>query len=146
MPISVQVTTGLLTIDGEREVLPLVADALLRVHGLTGNKFMTPNVVGHLVVSPEAHSYVGGQQQSLAVIEVKVPSVTFPNAEVKQAFVSEATDIIDRLKQGQHPRERTYVNGKPIQESALCSNQITCFLRRNASRRWIFIRNVVWDV
>lgn len=110
MPISVQVTTDLLTLDGEREVLPLVADALLRVHGLTGNKFMTPNVVGHLVVSPEAHSYVGGQQQSLAVVEVKVPSVTFPTAEVKQAFVSEVTDIIDKLQQGQHPRERTYVN------------------------------------
>lgn len=110
MPISVQVTTDLLTLAGEREVLPLVADALLRVHGLTGNKFMTPNVVGHLVVSPESHSYVGGQQQSLAVIEVKVPSVTFPTVEVKQAFVSEVTDIIDRLKQGAHPRERTYVN------------------------------------
>lgn len=110
MPISVQVTTDLLTLDGEREVLPLVADALLRVHGLTGNKFMTPNVVGHLSVSPEARSYAGGQHQSLAVVEVKVPSVTFPTAEVKQAFVSEVTDIIDRLKQGTHPRERTYVN------------------------------------
>ncbi|PXX40293.1 tautomerase family protein [Undibacterium pigrum] len=110
MPISVQVTTDLLTLEGEREVLPLVADALLRVHGLSGNKFMTHNVVGHLVVSPEAHSYAGGKHQSLAVIEVKVPSVTFPTAEVKQAFVSEVTDIIDKLKQGQHPRERTYVN------------------------------------
>ncbi|MCH8620947.1 4-oxalocrotonate tautomerase [Undibacterium sp. TS12] len=110
MPISVQVTTGLLTQDGEREVLPLVADALLRVHGLTGNKFMTPNVVGHLVVSPEARSYAGGKLQSLAVIEVKVPAVTFPNADVKQAFISEVTDIIDRLKKGTHPQERTYVN------------------------------------
>ncbi|MFZ6733998.1 hypothetical protein ACO0LG_18865 [Undibacterium sp. Ji42W] len=61
---------------------------------------MTPNVVGHLVVSPEAQSYVGGQHHSLAVVEVKVPSVTFPNVEVKQAFVSEVTDIIDRLKTG----------------------------------------------
>ncbi|MFZ6775842.1 tautomerase family protein [Undibacterium sp. Ji83W] len=110
MPISVQVTTDLLTLEGERDVLPLVADALLRVHGLTGNKFMTPNVVGHLAVSPEARSYAGGKLQSLAVVEVKVPSVTFPTAEVKQAFVSEVTDIIDRLKQGAHPRERTYVN------------------------------------
>lgn len=110
MPISVQVTTDLLTPDGEREILPLVADALLRVHGLTGNKFMMPNVVGHLLVSPEARSYAGGKLQSLAVIEVKVPSVTFPNADVKQAFISEVTDIIDRLKKGTHPRERTYVN------------------------------------
>lgn len=110
MPISVQVTKGLLTAKGERDVLPRVAEALLRVHGLTDNAFMTPNVIGHLMVSQESESYVGGAYQSLAVIEVKVPAATFPNAEVKQAFVGEVTDIIDRLKAGSHPRERTFVN------------------------------------
>jgi phenylpyruvate tautomerase PptA (4-oxalocrotonate tautomerase family) len=110
MPISVHVTQGLLTPYGEREVLPLVADALLRVHSLSGNRFMTPNVVGHLTVSPESASYAGGKSQSLAVVEVKVPATTFPNTEVKQAFVSAVTDIIDRLNTGAHPRERTYVN------------------------------------
>ncbi|SED96195.1 hypothetical protein SAMN05444161_4495 [Rhizobiales bacterium GAS191] len=110
MPISVQVTKGLLTPQGEREVFPLVADALLRAHGLAGNTFMTPNVIGHLVVSPESESYVGGKPQSLAIVEVKVPAITFPNAEVKQAFVGAVTDIIDQLKAGSHPRERTFVN------------------------------------
>lgn len=110
MPISVQVTQGLLTSEGERDVFPLVAEALLRVHGLSGNTFMTPNVIGHLVISPESGSYVGGKPQSLAIVEVKVPAVTFPNTEVKQAFVGAVTDIIDRLKAGSHPRERTYVN------------------------------------
>lgn len=110
MPISVQVTKGLLTARGERDVLPRVAEALLRVHGLTGNTFMTPNVIGHLLVSQESESYVGGGYQSLAVIEVKVPAATFPHAEVKQAFIGEVTDIIDELKAGAHPRERTFVN------------------------------------
>jgi len=110
MPISIQVTEGLLTREGEREVFPLVADALLRAHGLSGNRFMTPNVIGHLVVSPESGSYVGGKPQSLAIVEVKVPSATFPNAEVKQAFIGEVTDIIDQFKAGSHPRERTFVN------------------------------------
>ncbi|SDR48557.1 hypothetical protein SAMN05519103_03789 [Rhizobiales bacterium GAS113] len=110
MPISVQVTKGPLTPQGEREVFPLVADALLRAHGLAGNTFMTPNVIGHLVVSPESESYVGGKPQSLAIVEVKVPAITFPNAEVKQAFVGAVTDIIDQLKAGSHPRERTFVN------------------------------------
>jgi len=110
MPISIQVTEGLLTREGEREVFPLVADALLRAHGLTGNRFMTPNVIGHLVVSPESGSYVGGKPQSLAIVEVKVPSATFPSAEVKQAFIGEVTDIIDQFKAGGHPRERTFVN------------------------------------
>ena len=110
MPISVQVTKGLLTAQGERDVLPRVAEALLRVHGLADNAFMAPNVIGHLLVSPESESYVGGAFQSLAVIEVKVPTVTFPTAEVKQAFIGEVTDIIDALKAGAHPRERTFVN------------------------------------
>ncbi|RKF49795.1 hypothetical protein [Paraburkholderia fungorum] len=110
MPISVHITQGLLTPQGEREVLPLVTDALLSAHGLTGNSFMTPNVIGHLIVSPESQSYAGGKPQSLAVVEVKVPAATFPNTEVKQAFVSAATDIIDRLSAGSHPRERTFVN------------------------------------
>jgi phenylpyruvate tautomerase PptA (4-oxalocrotonate tautomerase family) len=110
MPISVQVTKGLLTPTGEREVFPLVADALLKVHGLSGNRFMTPNVIGHVVVSTESESYVGGKPQSLAIVEVKVPGITFPNAEVKQGFVTAVTDIVDRLKAGSHPRERTFVN------------------------------------
>ena len=110
MPISVQLTEGLLTIKGEREVFARVADALLKVHGLTGNAFMTPNVIGHVVVTPEATSYVGGKPASLAIVEVKVPSFTFTNHEVQQAFVERVTDIIDELKAGTHPRSRTFVN------------------------------------
>ena len=110
MPISIQVTKGLLTQKGEREVFPLVAEALLKAHGLSGNRFMTPNVIGHVVVSPETGSYAGGKNQSLAIVEVKVPGITFPNEEVKQGFVGAVTDIIDRLKAGSHPRERTFVN------------------------------------
>ncbi|MBD8879920.1 hypothetical protein IHE49_05455 [Rhodanobacter sp. 7MK24] len=110
MPISIQLSEGLLTQQGEREVFPLIADALLRAHGLDGNAFMTPNVIGHVVVSPESTSYAGGRPQSLAVVEVKVPAATFPDANVKQVFVGEVTDIIDRLKAGSHPRERTFVN------------------------------------
>ncbi|GGA19459.1 hypothetical protein [Dyella nitratireducens] len=110
MPISVQVTQGLLTSQGEREVFPLISEALLRAHGLSGNAFMTPNVVGHLVISAASESYVGGQPQSLAVVEVKVPAITFPNAQVTQAFISEVTEIIDQHKADSHPRERTFVN------------------------------------
>jgi phenylpyruvate tautomerase PptA (4-oxalocrotonate tautomerase family) len=110
MPISVQVTKGLLTPEGERQVFPLVAEALLEAHGLSGNRFMTPNVIGHLVVSSEGESYVGGKPQSLAIVEVKVPAITFPNADVKEKFVAAVTDIVDRLKTGSHPRERTFVN------------------------------------
>jgi hypothetical protein len=110
MPLLIQVSAGLLTPKGEREVFARVAQALLDVHGLSGNKFMRPNVIGHLTVYPEGTSFVEDRPQSLAVIEVKVPAITFGTREVQQAFVARVTDIIDELKAGPHPRARTFVN------------------------------------
>ena len=110
MPISIELTPGLLTPEGERSVHPRITELLLRVHGLTGNAFITGNVSGHVRVYPEADSFVGGKSQSLAVVAVTAPPITFPNQEVKAAFVKGATDIIDELKAGSHPRERTFVN------------------------------------
>lgn len=110
MPINIQVTSGLLTNEGERTVCSRIAEVLLDVHGLRGNAFMTRNVIGHLLTLPEEAAYVGGKPQSLAVVEVKVPSTTFPNRTVQKAFVERVTDIIDELKAGAHPRTRTFVN------------------------------------
>jgi phenylpyruvate tautomerase PptA (4-oxalocrotonate tautomerase family) len=110
MPISVQVTQGLLTNEGQRVVVARIADVLLEVHGLKGNGFMSRNVIGHVTVVSEGAAYVDGKAQSLAVVEVKVPSVTFPNREVQRAFVERVTDVIDELRAAEHPRERTFVN------------------------------------
>jgi phenylpyruvate tautomerase PptA (4-oxalocrotonate tautomerase family) len=110
MPISIQVTCGLLTSDGERTILGRVAHALLDAHGLADNSFMQHNVVGHLVISEPGGVYVGGQAASLAVIEIKVPSVTFRDRATQQRFVATVTDIVDELAAGDHPRERTFVN------------------------------------
>lgn len=110
MPIAIQLSPGLLTNDGQRTVFSRIAAILLDVHGLAGNQFMTRNVIGHVTVLPEGASYVDGKPQSLAVIEVKVPSSTFPNADVQRAFVQRVTDVIDELGVGTHPRSRTFVN------------------------------------
>src|SRR3990167_607921 len=110
MPISIQLSQGLLTPDGERQVFSQVADALLDVHGLRGNAFIAPVVIGHVDIYPEGFSFADAKAQSLAVVEVKIPAITFPNQSVKSAFVMAVTDIIDRLKAGPHPRARTFVN------------------------------------
>jgi phenylpyruvate tautomerase PptA (4-oxalocrotonate tautomerase family) len=110
MPVLVQVTRGLLTPEGERTILSRVARALLEVHGLEDNAFMRQNVIGHLVVCEEAESFVGGESASLAVIEIKVPSVTFSDRKSQEAFVSAVTKIVDELKAGAHPTSRTFVN------------------------------------
>jgi phenylpyruvate tautomerase PptA (4-oxalocrotonate tautomerase family) len=110
MPISIQLSQGLLTSEGQRDVFPRIAEVLLDVHGLKGNQFMTRHVIGHVTTLPAHAAYVGGTPQSLAIVEVKVPSVTFPTREVQQAFVQRVTDVIDELQAGAHPRSRTYVN------------------------------------
>jgi hypothetical protein len=110
MPISIQLSEGLLTPEGEREVFSRMAAALLNVHGLGDNPFMIAAVIGHVHVYPDASCYAGGKSQSLAVIELKVPPVTFPTQDIKDAFVELATDIIDQLKSGVHPKARTFVN------------------------------------
>ena len=110
MPISIQVTRGLLTPAGEKQIFARVADALLEAHGLAKNEFMRENVIGHLVVSDQTTSYVGGRPQSLAVVEVKVPSVTFRDRASQQKFVEAVTAAIDELSTGAHPKSRTFVN------------------------------------
>lgn len=110
MPISIQITRGLLTPEGEQVIFSRVARALLNAHGLQDNPFMKQNVIGHLVVTEEALSFAGGQAGSLAVIEVKVPSVTFRDRQTQQEFVAAVTDIVDELKAEAHPRSRTFVN------------------------------------
>jgi phenylpyruvate tautomerase PptA (4-oxalocrotonate tautomerase family) len=110
MPISVKVSRGLLTPAGEREVLPRLTHALLEAHGLGDNAFMSAHVVGRLEVGDPSSSYVAGAPKSLAIIEVKVPSATFRDRSTQQRFIAQATDLIDSLKAGDHPRTRTYVN------------------------------------
>jgi len=110
MPISIQVSRGLLTLEGERTIFRRVAQALLSAHGLQDNPFMKENVIGHLVVTEAATSFVGDAPASLAIVEVKVPSVTFRDRSTQQAFVDSVTQIVDELKAGAHPPSRTYVN------------------------------------
>jgi len=110
MPISIQLTEGLLKPEGLRTVFPRVASALLRAHGVEGNTFMEASVLGHVQLYPQQHCHVGGRCASLALVEVKVPPVTFLEQAVRDQFISELTDIIDALQAGDHPRGRTYVN------------------------------------
>jgi phenylpyruvate tautomerase PptA (4-oxalocrotonate tautomerase family) len=110
MPISIQVTRGLLTPAGQREIFPRVAEALLEAHGLENSAFMRENVIGHVMTSDPESSYVDGKPQSLAIVEVKVPGVAFRERSTQQRFVETVTRIVDELKAADHPRRRTFVN------------------------------------
>lgn len=110
MPITVTIAEGLLTPAGEKDVLPRLSALLLDVHGLTGNTFMTPIVVGSVNVLAASHIFSGGRPQSVAFVELKVPSSTFTTQAIRSAFVAQATNILIELSGGMLAKEFIFVN------------------------------------
>ena len=64
MPIQIIVPEGVLTAEAEAEAFKKLTDLLLRLHGLSGNKFMTPNVIGEVTVVPGVPSPAASQPTS----------------------------------------------------------------------------------
>jgi phenylpyruvate tautomerase PptA (4-oxalocrotonate tautomerase family) len=109
MPITVTATAGILDQEGERQILPRLAEALLTINGLTGNPFMTPNVVGSVHILPDERIYAGGSHRAVFV-DLKVPSFAFSTQEQRQSFVDSVNTILGDLTGGRYPKEHTYVN------------------------------------
>ena len=110
MPIQIIVPEGVLTADAEAEAFKKLTDLLLRLHGLSGNKFMTPNVIGEVTVVPKGRTFSGGARADIAVFELKVPSFVLPTQELKNAWISEGTTIIERAAEGRIKREHIFAN------------------------------------
>src|SRR5260221_8378715 len=110
MPIQIIVPEGVLTADAEAEAFKKLTDRLLRLHGLSGNKFMTPNVIGEVTVVPKGRTFSGGARTDIAVFELKVPSFVLPTQELKDAWIGEGTDIIEQATKGRIKREHIYAN------------------------------------
>ena len=87
MPIQIIVPEGALTPVAEAETFRKLTELLLRLHGLTGNRFMTPNVIGEVTVVPRGRTFSGGEPADIAVFELKVPSFVLPTQELKDAWI-----------------------------------------------------------
>jgi len=110
MPIQIIVPEGVLTADAEAEAFKKLTDLLLRLHGLSGNKFMTPNVIGEVTVVPRGRTFSGGKPTDIAVFELKVPSFVLPTQQLKDAWIGEGTDIIEEATKGRVKREHIYAS------------------------------------
>ena len=110
MPITVIATEGVLSELQQQQVFAEITDVFLRLHGLSSNAFMTPNVIGEVNVVPRGRSFSGGRPNDIVVIELKVPSFVLSEPSQKAAFVAEATDAVVRATGGRHPKERIFVN------------------------------------
>jgi hypothetical protein len=110
MPIQVIVPEGVLTAGADAEAFGKLTDLLLRLHGLSGNKFMTPNVIGEVTVVPKGRTFSGGARTDIAVFELKVPSFVLPTQELKDAWIGEGTDIIEEATKGRVKRANIYAS------------------------------------
>ena len=110
MPITLTVPEGLLSKEAQAEVFAGLTDALLKVSGLTGNAFMTPNVVGTINVLPKEHVFSGGQPAAAAFVELKLPGIALASAEARQAFIEAATAIVERAAEGRLQRGQIWTN------------------------------------
>jgi hypothetical protein len=110
MPLTLLITEGVIPKNREQETVARLSESFLKLHGLVGNKFMTPNVIGHIQVIPVDRSFSGLRAVPVAMIEWKVPSSVFTNREVQVSYIKEATDIIHEASGGKHPKDHIWVN------------------------------------
>jgi hypothetical protein len=110
MPLTLIITDGLLPPNLQPATMARLSEVFLDLHGLKGNAFMTPNVIGHIQVLPVGSTYSGLQPTPVAVIEWLTPSFAFVSREIQIAYVQAATEIIYEACGGKHPRERIWVN------------------------------------
>ena len=94
----------------EKVAFARLSEAMIRWHGLTGNKAMTPNVNGSLNVVPKGTTFTGMEETDVAFVEWKVPSFAFSDRKVQLGYFEEVTNIIHEMSGGKQPRDNIYIN------------------------------------
>jgi len=110
MPLTLTLSEGVLPKGTEKQAYARLSDAMLKWHGLTGNKFVTPMVIGHINVIDKEHTFSGSKESPVAFVEWKVPSFAFADRKTQLGYVEEATNIIHEMSGGKHPKDRIWVN------------------------------------
>ena len=110
MPLTLIVTAGVLPAGQEKIALQRLSTAMLKWHGISGNKAMTPNVVGSIHIVDKDHTFTGQDETPVAFIECKVPSFAFTDRKVQQGYFAEATEIIHQMSGGKQPKDKIFIN------------------------------------
>jgi len=110
MPLTLTLTEGVLAPENISKAVKSITEAMLRWHGLAGNKVMTPNVTATVHIHSKGMTFSGGQPFSGAWVEWKTPSFAFNTEEIQQGFFHDATNIIHELSGGRQPREHIFIN------------------------------------
>ena len=110
MPLTLTLSEGVLPAGTEKQAFSRLCDAMLKWHGLSGNKVMTPNVVGSIHLVPKNSTFSGLKEAPVAFIEWKTPSFAFNTEEIRSGYVAEATNIIHDMSGGKLPKDHIWIN------------------------------------
>ncbi|MGO7336005.1 Tautomerase enzyme [Rhizobium leguminosarum] len=110
MPITLTVPDGLLSQRAQAQAFAGLTKAVLDAAGLTGNDFMTANIIGTINVLPREHVLAAGGPIAAAFVELKLPEMALVSAEAKQSFFEKAADVIEQAAEGRLKREHIWSN------------------------------------
>ena len=110
MPITLTISEDLLPAASAEQVMADLSDALLEVDHLTGNTFMTPNIVSVLQLLPSGRLFAAGRPAKGALVELKLPAIALASGEAKQAYIDKATGAVERACEGRLRRDQIWVN------------------------------------
>ncbi|MBY3039027.1 Tautomerase enzyme [Rhizobium laguerreae] len=110
MPITLTVPEGLLSQEAQARAVAGLTDAVLDAAGLTGNDFMTANIIGTINVLPREHVLAAGEPIAATFIELKLPEIALVSVEAKQSFFEKAADVIEQAAEGRLKREHIRSN------------------------------------
>ena len=110
MPITVQVTEGLLTPVAQKEFFAGLTESILRINGVTGNSFSTRHLIGNIIVVPKEQSFAAGVNEPFVNVGLAVPEFSMKLHAMRVQFVTEMTDLLERLAEGRLVRDRIYIN------------------------------------
>ena len=110
MPLTLTLTAGVLPKGQEKLAYQRLSAAMLKWHGLAGNKLMSANVIGSIHVMDPDQTFTGQEETPVVFIEWKVPSFAFTDRKVQEGYFAEATEIIHEMSGGRQPKDRIFIN------------------------------------
>lgn len=110
MPLTLTIPEGLLPSPAQAQLFAALTNAVLDVSGLTGNAFMSANIVGTINLLPPHQVLVGGKPTEAVFVELKLPSLALATLEEKRAFIERATKLVWQASDGRVPHDKIWVN------------------------------------
>jgi len=110
MPLTLTLTEGVLPKGQEKLAYQRLSAAMLKWHGLAGNKLMAANVIGSVHVMDPNQTFTGQEETPVVFIEWKVPSFAFTDRKIQEGYFAEATEIIHEMSGGRQPKDRIFIN------------------------------------